>query len=192
MPTKLNKFGQQQPYVPAGHGDASGEYANQSVGSNKHYTSPTDVSKQLPYKIDNTLKHNGIDTSQMTNEEKENKYNEIGGDNNWANKAYPDIDLPHWFLDKNLDDAKLYAYKVGDKKIIKETEKAVCIKVYSDFGNFSFWCPKSVLNGTYKQNENEKITIIQINGKKYAKEFLMKNEKQLAKLGLTAEEVARM
>ena len=38
MPTKLNKAGEQQQYVPAGHGDASGEYGNES-GSNKHFKS---------------------------------------------------------------------------------------------------------------------------------------------------------
>jgi len=36
MPTKLNKAGEQQEYVPAGNGDASGEYGDQ-IGSNKHF-----------------------------------------------------------------------------------------------------------------------------------------------------------
>ena len=38
MPTKLNRAGKPQNYVPAGNGDASGEYGNHS-GSNKHFTS---------------------------------------------------------------------------------------------------------------------------------------------------------
>ena len=38
MPTKLNKAGNQQPYVPQGNGDASGEYADNASGSNKHFT----------------------------------------------------------------------------------------------------------------------------------------------------------
>lgn len=38
MPTKLNKAGNQQPYVPQGNGDASGEYADNQSGSNKHFT----------------------------------------------------------------------------------------------------------------------------------------------------------
>ena len=38
MPTKRNKADQQQPYVPAGNGDASGEYADHESGSNKHFT----------------------------------------------------------------------------------------------------------------------------------------------------------
>ena len=38
MPTKPNKAGQQQNYVPQGNGDASGEYADNQSGSNKHFT----------------------------------------------------------------------------------------------------------------------------------------------------------
>lgn len=38
MPTKRNKAGNQQPYVPQGNGDASGEYADNQSGSNKHFT----------------------------------------------------------------------------------------------------------------------------------------------------------
>lgn len=37
MPTKPNKAGEQQNYVPAGNGDASGEYGN-NAGSNKHFS----------------------------------------------------------------------------------------------------------------------------------------------------------
>lgn len=40
MATKPNRAGQQQPYVPAGNGDASGEYADNEYGSNVHYSSP--------------------------------------------------------------------------------------------------------------------------------------------------------
>ena len=36
MPTKRNHAGNQQNYVPAGHGDASGEYGDNATGSNKH------------------------------------------------------------------------------------------------------------------------------------------------------------
>ena len=38
MPTKPNKAGQQQNYVPAGNGDASGEYGDNESGSNIHFT----------------------------------------------------------------------------------------------------------------------------------------------------------
>lgn len=38
MPTKPNRAGQQQNYVPQGNGDASGEYADHATGSNIHFT----------------------------------------------------------------------------------------------------------------------------------------------------------
>lgn len=38
MPTKPNRAGQQQNYVPKGNGDASGEYGDNATGSNKHFT----------------------------------------------------------------------------------------------------------------------------------------------------------
>lgn len=37
MPTKLNRAGEQQNYVPAGNGDASGEYGDNATGSNKNF-----------------------------------------------------------------------------------------------------------------------------------------------------------
>lgn len=39
MPTKPNHAGYDQEYVPAGNGDASGEYADNVTGSNAHYES---------------------------------------------------------------------------------------------------------------------------------------------------------
>ena len=38
MPKKLNGAGGMQEYIPAGNGDASGEYGN-SKGENKHFSS---------------------------------------------------------------------------------------------------------------------------------------------------------
>lgn len=38
MPTKPNKAGNQQNYVPAGNGDASGEYGDNATGSNVNWT----------------------------------------------------------------------------------------------------------------------------------------------------------
>ena len=38
MPTKPNRSGEQQNYVPPGNGDASGEYADNESGSNTHFT----------------------------------------------------------------------------------------------------------------------------------------------------------
>ena len=37
MPTKINRAGNQQNYVPKGNGDASGEYGDNATGSNVHF-----------------------------------------------------------------------------------------------------------------------------------------------------------
>ena len=37
MPQKPNRSGQLQNYVPAGNGDASGEYGDNESGSNVHF-----------------------------------------------------------------------------------------------------------------------------------------------------------
>lgn len=42
MATKVNRAGNQQPYVPAGNGDASGEYADSAYG-NVHHKAPEDT-----------------------------------------------------------------------------------------------------------------------------------------------------
>lgn len=51
MPTKINSAGNQQNYVPKGNGDASGEYADNATGSNKHFTSFQKLGKD-EYKTD--------------------------------------------------------------------------------------------------------------------------------------------
>lgn len=96
------------------------------------------------------------------------------------------MNIPNWFLVKNLSEHQRCAYSVGNSKIEKETEKAVLIKVESDFGKFTFWCPKSIL-GT-----QEKFTLININGRRFSKEILAERPKMLAELGLTREQVLAM
>lgn len=49
MPTKPNRAGNQQNYVPAGNGDASGEYGDNATGSNIHFVNfkkPDEVKQQ--------------------------------------------------------------------------------------------------------------------------------------------------
>lgn len=52
MPTKPNRAGQQQNYVPQGNGDASGEYADEATGSNIHFTNFKKPDEQEPKKFD--------------------------------------------------------------------------------------------------------------------------------------------
>lgn len=100
------------------------------------------------------------------------------------------MNIPNWFLDKNLSAEKKYAFEVGEKEIETETEKAVLVKVKSDFGTFNFWCPKTILNGTCEQKQD--FTFIEINGKQYVKEILIKRPFMLKQLGLTKEQVEKM
>lgn len=95
MPTKLNHAGNQQNYVPAGHGDASGEYGDNDTGSNIHiqfkkFEKPKDKHVYIKkggkwYLIPNTdenierLKNQNIKyyTKQEMEEEENNKTNKI-------------------------------------------------------------------------------------------------------------------
>ena len=59
MPTKYNRAGQQQPYVPAGNGDESGEYRDNAYGGNstEQKTTPSfpkQESKPLGVKVETT------------------------------------------------------------------------------------------------------------------------------------------
>ena len=47
MPTKLNKAGKQQEYIPAGNGDPSGEYGTAN-GTNKNFTKPNVITENKP------------------------------------------------------------------------------------------------------------------------------------------------
>lgn len=56
------------------------------------------------------------------------------------------ITIKSWFLEKNFDSNSKYGIETSELAIIKETEKAVQITTRnSDFGNITFWCPKSCL-----------------------------------------------
>ena len=52
--------------------------------------------------------------------------------------------IPDWVLDKKLDQQERYAFSVGDGAFVKrETEKAYLIANNTDYGQVSFWMPKS-------------------------------------------------
>ena len=68
MPTKPNRAGQQQNYVPQGNGDASGEYADEATGSNIHFTNFKKPDDQEQKKFGNftkeTDKENDVDITE--------------------------------------------------------------------------------------------------------------------------------
>ena len=79
MPTKRNKAGNQQNYVPKGNGDASGEYGDNATGSNKHFT--TFAKGGGENKVDNADKKFGETKEKTTTEEQVAKIKEIN--NKW-------------------------------------------------------------------------------------------------------------
>lgn len=56
-----------------------------------------------------------------------------------------ELKVKQWFIDKNFTQDERYVASVSDLSIIRETEKAVLIQFYSDFGKFNKWVPKSCL-----------------------------------------------
>ena len=51
--------------------------------------------------------------------------------------------IKKWFLEKNFLQNERYVIETGNLEVVKETEKAFQFKCESDYGSFTFWCPKS-------------------------------------------------
>lgn len=127
MPTKLNRAGNQQNYVPAGNGDASGEYGDNATGSNKNFTSKKQEPENPTRKL--VLEKNGFDPDNMSEKQKQETFVQLGGEDNWANKAYEtdglgavrellinDVLTNHKFTEQETEKVK---------KIINEADKEV-------------------------------------------------------------------
>ena len=90
MPTKPNRAGQQQNYVPPGNGDASGEYADEASGSNIHFTNfkkPEEPKVVETPKVEQpkvTLETENTTGKKLTKKEKVTKENEVA-----FKKAFP-------------------------------------------------------------------------------------------------------
>lgn len=65
------------------------------------------------------------------------------------------IRVKDWFIDKNFNSQEAYAISVSDLFIEKETEKAVLLGAYSDYGKLKFWCPKACLMSEEEIKEEE-------------------------------------
>jgi hypothetical protein len=79
MPTKPNRAGQQQNYVPKGNGDASGEYGDNATGSNKHFTAfkQPDKTENKPIDTPNKAVEPPKEEVKANEQKPENKY--LGG-----------------------------------------------------------------------------------------------------------------
>lgn len=66
-----------------------------------------------------------------------------------------DDQIADWVLEKKLNQSERYAWKVGDGAYVKrESEKAVLVANNSDYGEVSFWMPKSWLQSPEKVRES--------------------------------------
>lgn len=65
------------------------------------------------------------------------------------------IRIKEWFMDKNFTDNQKYAISIArDIVVEKETEKAILVIWFTDFGRIKSWIPKSVVSGSYVVNGN--------------------------------------
>ena len=157
MPTKLNSAGKQQNYVPAGNGDASGEYGDNASGSNKHFQSfkkPMGVQiKGEVEPIKASAKYNGNGKNHL-NQQLKNKFgkktpnlkrllNDISGADDELSgvigdlyKNNPQLELK---LGKNLNskyqEATTYNYYTGEYK--KTYTVSVGSGLFDDDKNYS-------------------------------------------------------
>lgn len=57
--------------------------------------------------------------------------------------------IKSWFIDKNFTQSERLVIQTadfgGELETLHETEKAVQFKAFSDYGNITFWCPKSCI-----------------------------------------------
>lgn len=67
--------------------------------------------------------------------------------------------IKSWFLYNNFEQSERYIIEtaiMGDElEVIRETDKAVKFKAYSDWGNLTFWCPRSCLVGNETEQERK-------------------------------------
>lgn len=112
MPKKPNYAGNQQNYVPAGNGDASGEYADNPTGSNIHYTNylkeevqgeVKTKGKSAQQKLEENLSIDDI-ISQINKDKKKDKVFEDDEDIDFTPPFLDDDDFED--LDIDIDDVK--------------------------------------------------------------------------------------
>jgi len=135
MPTKPNRWSQQQNYVPKGNGDASGEYADDG-GLNIHFTNfkkPIEASKKETKQIDNISKNTNTIAQETIDKLKRIDESMVSLIRNTENKdayvSYKNKKLKIMSTTEyeNLDFksyAEMYSYiKVRDLKIMDDEAK---------------------------------------------------------------------
>ena len=100
--------------------------------------------------------------------------------------------IPDWVLDKKLSQGEAYAFNVGDGAFIKrETEKAYLIANNTDYGQVSFWMPKSWMSSPEKVRsdsiQSEARWIVGSNYNRYLKQVASDNGVKLGSVKRTAK-----
>jgi hypothetical protein len=99
--------------------------------------------------------------------------------------------IPDWVLEKKLSQGESYAFRTGDGAFIKrETEKAYLIASNSDYGQVSFWMPKSWMSSPEKVRsdsiQSEARYLVGQNYNHYLKQVASDNGVKLGNVRRTA------
>ena len=154
MPTKMNRV-RQQPYVPEGNGDASGEYAEQETGSNTHYVSPDDTKRQLGYQTEQPKPQSETpkELSNKLNGKKDNKISDDMKSAEYTNKFVENgvYDGVFGLTEKQLNILIKWSERDKDLNLVlrKDAPKEV-VKIAKQF----FWLPYN-----YKIVNGEKVFV---------------------------------
>lgn len=55
------------------------------------------------------------------------------------------LEIKQWFMNKNFTREEAMVAEMSDRKVERETEKAVLIKFFGKYGTMTKWVPKSCL-----------------------------------------------
>ena len=113
-------------------------------------------------------------------------------DKEYQGGASVESSIPDWVLEKKLDQQERYAFSVGDGAFIKrETEKAYLIANNTDYGQVSFWMPKSWMSSPEKVRsdsiQSEARWIVGSNYNRYLKQVASDNGVKLGSVKRTAK-----
>lgn len=143
MPKKLNSAGQMQNYVPAGNGDASGEYGDNASGSNVHYktegSEKTGKGKDISVSIEQTsgkINYNGKDyTDQKEITDIIMKKMGVKKQSENVDKVLAQLNANN--IDKDIRNVVLSTLESGDYKIKTRVNAQGFFQSYTNIISFS-------------------------------------------------------
>lgn len=89
--------------------------------------------------------------------------------------------IPEWIINKSLDSNQIYAIRAEGESadLIRETEKAVLVSWWTEFGTVQMWCPKSVLTDEDEEQEKAEAYWTNFENKMNKYEHLVEVAKEL-------------